>query len=276
MTVMKYPGSKNSIAQWIISHFPHDYQSMTYLEPFFGSGSVFFRKERSAIETINDLDNEISNLFLQIRDNSDELMSLLTNTPWSRDDYVLAFEKSENPVEQARRFLIRAWFSIGAAYRDKSSIRINIKKPTGGHEYFHQKLPDTLRETSKRLKSEAGHYVHIENRDALQLLPKYDRENVLIYLDPPYVYETRNNKKIYNYEMTDEKHIQLLEIISGLKADVLISGYDNELYRRYLKDWNKDTATSTDEAGNNRTECLWFNYNSRQYDLFSHGGGYVC
>jgi DNA adenine methylase len=276
MAVIKYPGSKKSIARWIIEHFPAGYKKMTYLEPFFGSGCVFFCKEPSQIETINEIDGEITNLFTQIRENTEQLVFLVENTPWGRDDYVQAFEKSDSPVEQARRFLVRAWFSIGSAYRDKSSIRINIKKATGGHEYFHQKLPEILRETSKRLKNEAGRYVQIENRDALQLIPKYDREDVLIYLDPPYVCETRNHKKIYSYEMSNEEHIRLLELISGLKACVLISGYDNELYRRYLKDWNKDTATSTDEAGNKRTECLWFNYNTRQYDLFSHGGGYAC
>ncbi len=55
-TVLKYPGSKWSTAEWIISMFPADYENMTYLEPFFGSGAVFFNKKRSKIETINDID----------------------------------------------------------------------------------------------------------------------------------------------------------------------------------------------------------------------------
>jgi DNA adenine methylase len=63
MTVIPYPGKKNSITDWIISHFPQGYQKMTYLEPFLGSGSIFFVKERSAIETINDIDHDIFNLF---------------------------------------------------------------------------------------------------------------------------------------------------------------------------------------------------------------------
>ena len=62
--IMKYPGSKWGTAQWIISHFPKHH---SYVEPFFGSGGVFFNKPRSDIETINDLDGDVVNLFQQIR-----------------------------------------------------------------------------------------------------------------------------------------------------------------------------------------------------------------
>jgi hypothetical protein len=59
---MKYPGSKWGSADWIISHFPEHH---SYLEPFFGSGGVFFNKPRSDIETINDLDGEVEVEFLE-------------------------------------------------------------------------------------------------------------------------------------------------------------------------------------------------------------------
>ncbi|MDR1107123.1 MAG: DNA adenine methylase, partial [Treponema sp.] len=39
--ILKYPGTKTMIASWIVSNFPEDYQNMTYLEPYFGSGSIF-------------------------------------------------------------------------------------------------------------------------------------------------------------------------------------------------------------------------------------------
>lgn len=136
MTIIQYPGKMNSIAKWIISRFPHDYQSMTYLEPFSGSGCIFFRKERAAVETINDIDNKISNLFMQIRDKPDELMLLLMNTPWSRDEYDLAFEKTDSPIEQARRCIVRFWFTVGANVRAKNGMRFEIKRNTGGLNYF--------------------------------------------------------------------------------------------------------------------------------------------
>ena len=60
--IFKYPGSKWSINQWIIDHFP---EHRSYLEPLFGSGGVFFKKKRSPIETINDLDHDVVNFFQQ-------------------------------------------------------------------------------------------------------------------------------------------------------------------------------------------------------------------
>ncbi len=58
--IVKYPGSKWSLASWIISFFPEHH---SYLEPFFGSGAVLFNKPRSHIETVNDLAGNVVNLF---------------------------------------------------------------------------------------------------------------------------------------------------------------------------------------------------------------------
>ena len=69
-TVIRYPGSKARLADWIISHFP-DHRS--YLEPFLGSGAVLFKKPRSLIETVNDLDGEVINLFECIRKDPERL-----------------------------------------------------------------------------------------------------------------------------------------------------------------------------------------------------------
>ena len=86
-TVLKYAGSKWSSTRWIISHFPEGYEKMTYLEPYFGSGAVFFNKNRSSIETINDIDARVVNLFKQIRERPEELARLIEFTPWARDEY---------------------------------------------------------------------------------------------------------------------------------------------------------------------------------------------
>lgn len=67
---MKYPGSKWSMADWIIHFFPEHH---SYLEPFFGSGAVLFRKPRSNIETVNDLDGNVVNLFEWIKKDPERL-----------------------------------------------------------------------------------------------------------------------------------------------------------------------------------------------------------
>jgi len=269
MTILQYPGKKNSIAQWIIEHFPTYYQSMTYLEPFFGSGSVFFCKKRSKIETINDIDGEITNLFLQIRENPDELKRMILNTPWSREEYDLAFEKADNPTERARRCIVRYWYTIGANVRKKNGMRFEIKRHTGGLNTFHEKLPEAITQAAERLRHSKKSLVQIENRSVFELLPIYNRENVLIYLDPPYLLETRKNKKVYPHEFADDDHEELLKIITSLKAKIIISGYKNELYCRYLDGWKMEQTMAKDLAGNNKTETIWMNYRDCQGSLFA-------
>ena len=273
MTVLKYPGQKKTLARWIIEHFPPDYRKMTYLEPFFGSGCVFFAKARSNVETVNDIDSEVFNLFLQIRENPEELIRRLESTPWSREDYMLAHEDCDEPLEQARRFLVRAWFSIGSSARGPkgNGMRFSIKEINGGFPSFYEKLPADIRKAALRLKHTPGHIVQIENADALALISKYNRENVLMYLDPPYVLETRRKRRQYRHEMNGKDHTALLEKTAASKAKIIISGYDNDLYQKYLKGWNVDTTTVFDEGGNKRTEYLWFNYGIIQRELFKEG-----
>ena len=86
--VIKYPGAKWSLAQWIISHFPSHH---SYLEPFFGSGAVLFTKNRSNIETVNDLDDDVVNLFDWIRNDPERLAWAVYWTPYARQIYNQAF-----------------------------------------------------------------------------------------------------------------------------------------------------------------------------------------
>lgn len=75
-SVLRYPGSKWRLAKKICGMIP---EHKSYLEPYFGSGAVFFTKPPSRIETINDLDMDVVNLFACLRKNPAELPT---------DDYV--------------------------------------------------------------------------------------------------------------------------------------------------------------------------------------------
>ena len=86
---LKYPGSKWRIANWIISYIP---EHRSYVEPYLGSGAVFFNKARSPIETINDLDGDVVNLFQCIREDSKKLAALVASTPYSRQQYNEVFD----------------------------------------------------------------------------------------------------------------------------------------------------------------------------------------
>ena len=87
---------------------------MVYIEPFAGSGAVFFNKNPGAVETINDLDGDVVNLFWVLREQPDELKRALKLTPYSRDEYDRSFEACDDPLERARRYMVRTTQAIGA------------------------------------------------------------------------------------------------------------------------------------------------------------------
>jgi DNA adenine methylase len=257
-TVLKYPGSKWSTAQWIISNFPAGYEKMTYLEPFFGSGAVFFNKNRSAIETINDLDGNVVNLFKVIRENPEELARLIEFTPWSREEYQNSYAMTGDSLEDARRFLVRCWQAIGTKTSDISGWSNNIKPGDSGISRC-ERLSDSIIYTSERLKSQKLKLVQIENMPARELIPRYKRPYVFIYCDPPYVLSTRSGR-IYACEMTDQDHVELLELLLQHPGPVMISGYMNDIYKDMLQGWTVVTNKSQCEMGKSATEVIWMNY----------------
>ena len=268
--ILKYPGSKWTLAPWIISHFPQGYQNMVYLEPFFGSGAVFFTKERSKIETINDIDDNVVNLFRVARDKPEELARSVSLTPWARTEYAESYSTSDvSDVEKARRFLVRMWQAIGAKSSDITGWRKNVKGLNGNVPRFHTSLPDSILAVADRLKhSEGNHIVQIENKDAIELISRHNTSDTLIYADPPYVRSTRSSR-IYKHEMGDSEQEKLLEILVSHSGRIILSGYDNELYNDILSKWHRYQITARTEAANTKTEVIWCNYeNMEQTSLF--------
>jgi len=113
---MRYHGGKWRIAPWIISHFP---PHRVYVESFGGAASVLLRKARSYAEVYNDADGEIVNLFRVLRDNTqaESLRRAVELTPYSREEFIESYKSTQDPIEQARRTLLRAFagFCSGSA-----------------------------------------------------------------------------------------------------------------------------------------------------------------
>lgn len=127
-----------------------------------------------------------------------------------------------------------------------------------------KKLPETMRIASERLKN-----VQIECLPALELISRYDTDDVFMYIDPPYLFRTRK-KYLYKYEMDDCEHEDLLKVLVKHPGKILLSGYENEMYNDYLSGWNKVHKNTRAENGLARTETLWMNYtiNQGQISLF--------
>lgn len=224
-----------------------------YLEPFFGSGAVFFNKPAAGIETINDLDGNVVNLFKVIRDYPQRLANVIELTPWAREEYQSSYESTDDEVEKARRFLVRCWqaFATRTGYKTGWRHSATGKAPNMPEQW--SKVPDRVFEVADRLK-----HAQIECMDALELIKKYNHPEVLIYADPPYVQSTRN-KGIYSHDMTNEQHVELLEFLQEHSGPVIISGYDSNLYNDVLKNWQVIRKSAATEKGQSKTEVLWIN-----------------
>lgn len=259
--VFRYPGSKWSIAKWIISHFPEGYEKMVYLEPFLGSGAVFFNKRPGAVETINDLDDDVVNLFQILRERPEDLKKALWLTPYSREEYDRAFEPCEDSLEQARRFMVRTTQAIGAKLgHGKCGWRNHKQMKIGGTACKWAGITETIDEAAARLRGGTKNLVQIEKMDALRLIERYNTPDALIYIDPPYVRSTRKSGALYVHEMTDEGQKRLLGLIASSKAKIIISGYDSEMYNEMLKGWRTDSTMSQTTSTEMAREKIWMNY----------------
>lgn len=249
--ILKYPGAKNRLASWICQYIP---KHNVYLEPFAGSLAVLFNKERSHIETVNDIDEEIVNFFKVLRDRGAELEHKIALTPYSRTEYERAYEPSSNDIERARRFAIRCWMGFGCGNLYKNGFKSGQQTHSPNPARAWMKLQETMIQAAERLKN-----VQIENLPAIELIGRYDTEDVFMYLDPPYVPYTRKNH-LYKYEMSVREHEELLSVILNHPAKILISGYNSDLYNNTLKGWCKVEKNTTAECGLKRKEVLWMNY----------------
>ena len=270
--IIRYPGSKWSIADWIISHFPEGYEKMVYLEPFCGSGAVFFNKRPSTVDTINDMDSNIVNLFRVLRERPEELRRMLELTPYSREEYDRSFEPCDDPVEKARRFVVRTTQAIGAKTAERCGWRNHKQMRIGGTACKWGGISDTIDTACARLRGDTKHIVQIEHMDALALIQRYNSPDDLIYIDPPYVRSTRKSGRLYAHEMSDEQHRNLLRIITGSRAKIVISGYDCDLYDAALSGWHKDSTMSQTTSAEMAKETIWQNFEppSLQMNLYDY------
>nr|WP_288467371.1 DNA adenine methylase [uncultured Pseudomonas sp.] len=260
--VIRYHGGKFRLASWVIEHFP---PHQVYVEPFGGAAGVLMQKPRSHGEVYNDLDGDIVNLFrvLQGTESRSALTELLILTPYARDEFDLAWEHTDEPVERARRTVIRAQMGFGSAGASKGTtgFRIDCYRQYGTAQQLWARYPEQLATIGQRL---AG--VLIENRPAIDIMLAHDSAHALHYVDPPYMHDTRvrgaQKGRYYRHELDDQQHAELLVTLNTLQGMVVLSGYPSELYTKALEGWtiNRTSARiSAGRGGDTRTECLWIN-----------------
>lgn len=275
--VLRYFGGKWRLAPWIISHFP---PHRVYVEPFGGAASVMMRKPRAYSEIYNDLNAELVTLFRVLRsDRAQDLVQALRLTPFARAEFELAYEIATDPVEIARRLVVRSFFGYGGGLsieRRPTSFRaVNHKSGSvPGRQWANH--ADALTEIIERLRG-----VVIENRPALDVIRANDGPETLHYVDPPYPHDTRSLKQQggkphhrYAHEMSDTDHQELLATLGELQGAVIISGYQTPIYDAALAGWHRRETEAVDDSAGRRREVIWMNFDPAALpppgELFAH------
>lgn len=254
--VLRYHGSKYRIAPWVVSHFP---PHQLYVEPYCGSAACLLAKPRAAGEIINDLDEDVCGVFQVLRDRlqAAELERLLRLTPYAHAEFRLAYEPAGDPVERARRTIIRSFMGhgsgcvTGAARHGFRRGKLTSRVRTPATEWVT--YPDAIDAFVDRLQG-----VIIESRAALDVISMYDAPGVLHYVDPPYLIELRGERR-YGHEMTDDDHRRLAQVLHDCQGMAVLSGYPSPLYSELYPDWRRVVRPARDAAVNERTEALWLN-----------------
>ena len=158
-------------------------------------------------------------------------------------------------MDRAYRFAIRSKMGHGFKTYEKTGFKVDVYARERSYCVdCWNRLPKDLLAAALRLKK-----VQIENRPALDLIRRFNFDNVLIYADPPYLLNTRGGKQ-YRYEMNEQDHMDLLAALLHHKGPVILSGYPSEMYSRELKGWTQVTKKAYNQNADQRTEVMWCNF----------------
>lgn len=255
-------GGKFSHLGWLLPLLP---ETTHFCEPFAGSAAVLLNREPSPIETYNDIDGEVVNFFRVLREQKDTLIEAIGLTPFSREEFELAISQpAENlsSLERARRFYVRARQVRTGLAQTASSGRwanclLTSRAGMAGAVSRWLGSVEDLAEIAQRLLR-----VQIENAPAIEVIERYDSEETLFYCDPPYPHDSRGDSKAYAYEMADNEHRELAQVLHNVKGKVALSSYHCEIMHELYKDWHYIEAPvkNCHSIKKPRTEVLWVNF----------------
>ena len=204
-----------------VKRFPENYNK--YVEVFGGAGWVLFHKDKKGTEVYNDLNSELVNLFKIVKHHPEEFIKECEFMVNSRE---LIAEYKENytrknltDIQRASNFYMLIKYSYGSdlkTYGARTTDKLNSL------EY--------LRKVNERLSK-----VAIENLDFEKCIKRYDKEDTLFYLEPPY-FNTEDYYK--NVDFVTEDHKRLRELLTNIKGKFLLSYNDCEEIRELYKDFN--------------------------------------
>jgi DNA adenine methylase len=247
---LSYIGGKRALAKRIIAIFP---KHTTYVEAFAGGAQVFFHKEPSRVEVLNDLDGEIVNFFRVCQSHYEELLRYLRFALVSRKWFELlrvTDPATLTDIQRAARYLYILKGSF-ASLVARPNYHWHVVQPPG---FNLERLPQLIENAHKRLER-----VQIENLPYGQVLAHYDRKETLFYLDPPYW-----GRNLYRYNFTTADFTALEEELRKVNGKFILSLNDlpevRTLFHRFHIQQVELSYTSQKASGRRYREVLITNF----------------
>lgn len=214
-------GGKSKLRKTIIEMIP---EHTCYIELFFGAGWVYFGKEKSKVEVINDIDKELINLFKMIKYHSPEIERQLEYEFSGRDifeEYKHCTIEYLTEIHRAVRFL----YLITQSFAGRGGVYGYGTNTKPSPQIFYKNVLGDLKE---RLRN-----TYVENLSFEKIIDKYDREYSFFFCDPPYL-ETTGYGNIFG----EHEHLMLRDKLSNIKGKFLLTINDHENIREWYKDFN--------------------------------------
>jgi DNA adenine methylase len=258
-----YPGSKWRLMKTIIPLLPdHDH----LVVPFGGSGTEILAKLPSRLESFNDKDDLVSNVFwVAVHGPSEELRRRIQDTPmhskrFHEDARLILQQPIIDRLESAWAFLVVAHSSFVARHPGLVSSgdwSYSCGRPFGRWLV----MPHVLTWVKRRFSR-----VQLFSQDWQDVVDRFDGLRTCFLFDPPYHPDCiKFRSHYYRHIMTNEQHEEMLVRLRKIKGTVVLCHYGHELYERLLAGWHSVTvnvpasiAVNGDRP--NRSEMIWMNY----------------
>ena len=232
----------------ILVKIPHE----RYVEPFGGGASILLAKKPKPVEVYNDLDHGLYDFFSVLADPElfEQFYRRIAVLPYSRqfyDEYWKEWKEETDKIVRVVKWFLVVRQSFGGIFGNGWGSSI---KEAESNKWLS--CIDMLPQVHARLRR-----IQIENADFRIILDRYDTPKTLFYCDPPYIPETRKAGG-YTHEMTAEDQQELVSLLLSLKGNVVLSGYNHEIYAPLEKaKWTLyDFHTACYASGRSRSSGL--------------------
>ena len=255
--ILRRLGNKSNLAKDIQKYFP---QHEVYIELFFGAGGMFFNKPIAKRNILNDIDNDIFNLFMIIKNEPNELLQRLEITPFSDSLFEHWKKQEEEDIYwRAVRFIYMSNFGL---FGKQSSLQVSTRN--------HKKQAiKNYHNTLEFLKEISTAFLNCDFRDALKQISFSEpqvNDKTFIYCDPPYL-GTNDN---YSNSFTEQDSIDLFDCLQKTGCKWAMSEFDNEFILTQAKERSLNIIYIGERKNlnNRRTEILITNYENNAPTLF--------